>query len=96
MPALTAFHSQDNVSEGGTPCHILLVVSGVLAFFFLFFLCRQLAQLVVNTGALGGLVDYMGRSGKEAQLPAIQAIGYISSMSEELASAVIKSKVTLL
>jgi len=52
----------------------------------------ELAKLIVNSGGATALVDYVSESQGSLKLPAIMAIGYISSFSETLALAIIVSK----
>ncbi|XP_014283991.1 sperm-associated antigen 6-like isoform X2 [Halyomorpha halys] len=52
----------------------------------------QLSQLVVNTGGIGGLLEMISTSDETIILPAILAIGFISSECEQLALAAISSK----
>ncbi|XP_015607413.1 sperm-associated antigen 6 isoform X3 [Cephus cinctus] len=51
----------------------------------------KLAQLVVNTGGIGGLIDLIGTSKSSPKLPAIMALGYIAGQSNQLAIAIIGS-----
>ena len=57
-------------------------------FFFL-----KLSQLVVNDGSIGGLIEMMTATRGEIRLPAIMTLGYISAHSDQLALAIIASKV---
>ena len=50
------------------------------------------AQLIVNAGGVGALVDYVTEARGNAALPGIMALGYISAFSETLALAVVVSK----
>ena len=52
----------------------------------------QLAQLIVNAGGVGALVDYVNETRGNSRLPGIMTLGYISAFSETLALAVIVSK----
>jgi hypothetical protein len=52
----------------------------------------ELAQLIVGSGGVGTLVDYIGESLGNARLPGIMALGYIAAFSEALALAVIAEK----
>ncbi|XP_046617131.1 sperm-associated antigen 6-like isoform X1 [Neodiprion virginianus] len=52
----------------------------------------ELAQLIVNTGGIGALVELVGTSKSDSRLPAIMALGYIAGHSDQLAIAVIGSK----
>lgn len=61
-----------------------------------FFLCvcvTQLAQLIVNAGGVAAVVDYVGESKGNIRLPGIMMLGYVAAHSENLAMAVIVSKV---
>ena len=53
----------------------------------------QLAQLVVNAGAVAAVVDYLSESRGAVRLPGLMTLGYIAAHSENLAMAVIVSKV---
>lgn len=55
----------------------------------------QLAQLVVNTGGCGPLVELLGETAGGARVPACMALGFIAGQSDQLAMAVIESKVYL-
>lgn len=59
-----------------------------------FFVCvTQLAQLIVNAGGVAAVVDYVGESKGNIRLPGIMMLGYVAAHSENLAMAVIVSKV---
>ncbi|XP_029041791.1 sperm-associated antigen 6-like [Osmia bicornis bicornis] len=53
----------------------------------------EMAQLVVNNGGIGALVELIATPKLMARLSAIMAIGYIAGHSDQLAIAVIGSKV---
>ncbi|XP_017884671.1 sperm-associated antigen 6-like isoform X3 [Ceratina calcarata] len=53
----------------------------------------EMAQLIVNIGGIGALVELICTAKLTARLPAIMAIGYIAGHSDQLAVAVIGSKV---
>ena len=53
----------------------------------------QLAQLIVNAGGVAAVVDYVGESRGNVRLPGIMMLGYVAAHSENLAMAVIVSKV---
>lgn len=53
----------------------------------------QLAQLIVNAGGVAAVVDYVGDSKGNVRLPGIMMLGYVAAHSENLAMAVIVSKV---
>ena len=55
----------------------------------------QLAQLIVNAGGVAAIVDYIGESKGNVRLPGIMTLGFIAAHSENLAMAVIVSKVQL-
>ena len=55
---------------------------------------QQLAQLIVNAGGVAAVVDYVGESKGNIRLPGIMMLGYVAAHSENLAMAVIVSKVT--
>lgn len=57
-------------------------------------LCLQLAQLIVNAGGVAAVVDYIGDCRGNVRLPGIMMLGYVAAHSENLAMAVIVSKVT--
>ena len=52
----------------------------------------ELAQLIVNAGGVGAMVDYVTEASGNARLPGIMTLGYISAFSETLALAVVVSK----
>lgn len=53
----------------------------------------ELAQLVVNSGGIAAIVDYISVGSKgHARLPGIMCLGYISAFNETLAMSVIVSK----
>ncbi|XP_053988925.1 sperm-associated antigen 6-like isoform X2 [Hylaeus volcanicus] len=52
----------------------------------------KMAQLIVNIGGIGALVELIDTSKQTVRLPAIMAIGYIAGHSDQLAIAVIGSK----
>lgn len=54
---------------------------------------KQLAQLIVNAGGVAAVVDYVGESKGNIRLPGIMMLGYVAAHSENLAMAVIVSKV---
>jgi len=53
----------------------------------------QLAQLIVNAGGMAAMVDYVGDTCGNIRLPGIMMLGYVAAHSENLAMAVIVSKV---
>ena len=53
----------------------------------------QLSQLIVNAGGVAAVVDYVGESKGNVRLPGIMMLGYVAAHSENLAMAVIVSKV---
>lgn len=53
----------------------------------------QLSQLIVNAGGVAAVVDYVGDSRGNVRLPGIMMLGYVAAHSENLAMAVIVSKV---
>ena len=53
----------------------------------------QLAQLIVNAGGVAAVVDYVGECKSNVRLPGIMMLGYVAAHSENLAMAVIVSKV---
>lgn len=52
----------------------------------------QLSQLIVNSGGLAAIVDYISSNHGENGLPAIMALGYIAAFNETLSFAVILVK----
>ena len=56
----------------------------------------QLSQLIVNAGGVAAVVDYVGESKGNVRLPGIMMLGYVAAHSENLAMAVIVSKVMFL
>ena len=54
----------------------------------------QLSQLIVNAGGIAAVVDYVGESRGNVRLPGIMMLGYVAAHSENLAMAVIVSKVS--
>lgn len=56
----------------------------------------QLSQLIVNSGGVAAVIDYIGDSQSNVRLPGIMMLGYVAAHSENLAMAVIVSKVKAL
>ncbi|XP_051872268.1 sperm-associated antigen 6 isoform X5 [Pristis pectinata] len=52
----------------------------------------KLSQLIVNTGGVAAVIDYIGDSKSNVRLPGIMMLGYVAAHSENLAMAVIVSK----
>lgn len=52
----------------------------------------ELAQLVVNAGGVGALVEFISSQRGAARLPGVMALGFIASFSETLALAIIVAK----
>ena len=52
----------------------------------------ELAQLIVGSGGVGALVDYISESKGNSRLPGIMALGYIAAFSETLGLAVIAER----
>lgn len=52
-----------------------------------------MAQFVVNYGGIAALIELISTSKSASRLPAIMALGYIAGHSDQLAVAVIGSKV---
>ena len=52
----------------------------------------ELAQLVVSSGGVGAIVDYVNEAKGNNRLPGVMTLGYISAFSETLALAVIVAK----
>lgn len=53
----------------------------------------QLSQIIVNMGGVAAVIDYLGDSKGNVRLPGIMMLGYVAAHSENLAMAVIVSKV---
>lgn len=53
----------------------------------------QLSQIIVNVGGVAAVIDYLGDSKGNVRLPGIMMLGYVATHSENLAMAVIVSKV---
>lgn len=56
-------------------------------------MCFQLSQVIVNCGAITEVIDYLGACRGNLRLPAIMMLGYVAAHTENLAMAVIVSKV---
>ena len=52
-----------------------------------------MSQLVVNSGGVAAVVDYIGETKGNIRLPGIMMLGYVAAHSEVLAMSVIVSKV---
>jgi hypothetical protein len=48
--------------------------------------------LIVNSGGVAAVVDFVGETDKANALPGIMTLGYISAFSETMAKAVIDAK----
>lgn len=59
----------------------------------IFFVFKQLAQLITNAGGVGAVVDYIRESKGNVRLPGIMMLGYVAAHSETLAMSVIVSRV---
>lgn len=55
--------------------------------------CFQLSQVIVNCGGMAAVIDYLGNCRGNLRLPGIMMLGYVAAHSENLAMAVILSKV---
>jgi hypothetical protein len=55
-------------------------------------LLTQLAQLIVNSGGIAAVVDYVEESTGNGRLPGVMTLGYIAAFSETLALSVIVAK----
>ena len=64
-----------------------------LKFIYLSLKFPQLSQLVVNSGGVAAVVDYIGETKGNIRLPGIMMLGYVAAHSEVLAMSVIVSKV---
>ena len=49
----------------------------------------------MNSGGVAAVIDYIGDSSSNVRLPGIMMLGYVAAHSENLAMAVIVSKVCL-
>lgn len=58
-------------------------------------LCFQLSQVIVNCGGMAAVIDYLGDCRGNLRLPGIMMLGYVAAHSENLAMAVILSKVLI-
>lgn len=63
--------------------------------FFTFNMHFQLAQFIVNTGGIAALIELIDTSKSATRLPAIMVLGYIAGHSDQLALAIIGSKVRI-
>lgn len=54
----------------------------------------QLSQLIVNAGGVAAVIDCIGSCKGNIRLPGIMMLGYVAAHSENLAMAVIISKVS--
>ena len=52
-----------------------------------------MSQLVVNSGGVAAVVDYIGETKGNIRLPGVMMLGYVAAHSEVLAMSVIVSKV---
>ena len=68
----------------------------MMAVFILSVVLFQLSQLIVNAGGVAAVVDYVGESKSNVRLPGIMMLGYVAAHSENLAMAVIVSKVCMM
>lgn len=57
--------------------------------------CFQLSQMIVSCGGIGVVINYLGNCRGSLRLPGIMMLGYVAAHSENLAMAVILSKVGL-
>ena len=53
----------------------------------------QLAQLIVNAGGIAAVINYISDTQGNVRLPGVMMLGYVGAHSENLAMAVIVSKV---
>lgn len=53
----------------------------------------ELAQLIVNAGGSGPLIELVALPDPDVQVPVLTAIGYIAGQSEQLALSLIAAKV---
>ena len=54
----------------------------------------ELAQLLVNAGGVAAIVDFIGENKGNIKLPGVMMLGYVGAHTENLAMAVIISKVS--
>lgn len=52
-----------------------------------------MAQLLVNAGGVAAIVDFVGENKDTIRLPGVMMLGYVGAHTENLAMAVIVSKV---
>lgn len=55
----------------------------------------KLAQLLVNAGGVAAIVDFIGENKGNIKLPGVMMLGYVGAHTENLAMAVIISKVDI-
>ena len=55
---------------------------------------NQLSQMIVNSGGVAAVIDYLGDCKGAMRLPGIMMLGYVAAHAENLAMAVILSKVS--
>ncbi|XP_047993738.1 sperm-associated antigen 6-like isoform X2 [Leguminivora glycinivorella] len=80
-----AQHKPEAVVDAGAICHLVRGLENQDP-------KLKLAQLVVNTGGCGPLVDLLSESTGGVRVPACMALGYIAGQSDQLAMAVIEAK----
>lgn len=56
----------------------------------------KMSQLIVNAGGVAAMVDFVGETKGNVRLPGIMMLGYVGAHSENLAMAVIVSKVCII
>ena len=54
-----------------------------------------MSQLIVNAGGVAAIIDFVGDTKGNVRLPGIMMLGYVAAHSENLAMAVIVSKVRM-
>ena len=64
----------------------------LINFHLLFYV--QLSQLIVNAGGVAAVIDQLCYARGNVRLPGIMMLGYVAAHSENLAMAVIVSKVS--
>lgn len=87
MPRVQALNLPNHCSviHSSNSCYAVVMKSLIV--------CVQLAQLIVNAGGVAAMVDYVSDTCGNVRLPGIMMLGYVAAHSENLAMAVIVSKV---
>ena len=80
-PSASTVHKVISKTSTGTPCAWQVAKH-----------TPELAQLIVGSGGVGALIDYISESKGNSRLPGIMALGYIAAFSETLGLAVIAER----